>query len=97
VAAEFSPEALADLEDICAYIARDNPKAAEAWVDRLVDRAEQASLQPRGGRVVPEVGDPEIREVFLRSYRIIYRIEQGRIVVLTVLEGHRRLRAVRLR
>jgi hypothetical protein len=44
--------------------------------------------------VVPEVGDPDIREVFLRTYRIIYRIEPDRILVLTIFEGHRRLRGL---
>ena len=95
--AEWSPEALADLEDICAYIARDNLQAAEAWIDRLISKADKVSAHPRAGRVVPEIEDPDIREVFLKSYRIIYRVEPQRIVVLTVLEGHRRLRASGLR
>jgi addiction module RelE/StbE family toxin len=94
VKTDFSPTAIADLEEIASYIARDNPRAAEAWVDKLVDRAELAALQPRGGRVVPEVGDPDIREVFLRTYRIIYRIDPDRILVLTIFEGHRRLRGL---
>lgn len=92
--AEFSPAAVADLEAIAHYIARDNPKAAAAWVDRLVDRAEKAATLPSSGRVVPEVGDPTIREVFVRTYRIIYRIEAQRILVLTVFEGHRRLKSL---
>ena len=90
----FSPTAIADLEEIALYIADDNPQAAAAWVDKLVDRAEKAAESPRAGRVVPEVGAPDIREVFLRTYRIIYRIERDRILVLTILEGHRRLRAL---
>ena len=92
MAVELTAQAQADLEEIAAYIARDNPIAAEAWVDKLLDKAEQASAQPRAGRVVPEIGDPDIREVFLRTYRIIYRVEPTRILILTVLEGHRRLR-----
>jgi addiction module RelE/StbE family toxin len=92
VKTEFSPAAVADLEAIARYITRDNPKAAATWVDRLVDRAEKAAVAPRVGRVVPEVGNPEIREVFVRTYRIIYRIEADRILVLTVFEGHRRLK-----
>ncbi|WP_437640537.1 type II toxin-antitoxin system RelE/ParE family toxin [Sorangium sp. So ce854] len=95
--AEWSPEALADLEDICAYIARDNPEAAEDWIDKLIRKADKASANPRAGRVVPEIEDPDIREVFLKSYRLIYRVERERVIVLTVLEGHRRLRASRLR
>lgn len=94
---EIGARALADLEDIAAYIARDNPQAAEAWVDRLLETAEKAALQPLGGRVVPEIGDPTLREVFLRSYRVVYRVEPERILVVTILEGHRRLRREVLR
>lgn len=91
---DFSPQALADLEEIARYIARDNPAAAVAWGDKLIDRAEEAGRSPMTGRVVKELGDRTIREVLLRSYRIIYRVEPKRIVVLTILEGHRRLRAL---
>jgi addiction module RelE/StbE family toxin len=89
---EFSPVALADLEEIALYIARDNPRAAEQWIDRLIDRAEKAAVLPRAGKIVRELGDPDIREVYLRTYRIVYRIETKRILVLTVFEGHRQLR-----
>ncbi len=89
---EFSSHARDDLEDIALYIARDNPLAAEAWVQRLMVAAENAAIVPRAGRVVPELEDPDVREVFVRTYRLIYRIEPARILVLTVFEGHRKLR-----
>ena len=88
---EFSAEAQADLEEIGAYIAQDSAAAAEEWIDRLVDRALAAGHVPLAGRVVPELGDSAIREVRLRAYRIIYRVETRRMVVLTIIEGHRRL------
>ena len=90
----LSRAALDDLGEISAYIARDNPRAADAWVLRLLEQVEKACIQPNGGRVVPEGKDPNIREVFLRSYRIIYRIEPESLLVLRVIEGHRRLRSV---
>jgi toxin ParE1/3/4 len=89
---EFSPEALSDLEEIAVFIARDSPSPAERWVDRLVDRAVAAGLAPRAGRVVPELQDSTVREVLLANYRIIYRVEARRVLVLTIIEGHRRLR-----
>ncbi|MCC6807414.1 MAG: type II toxin-antitoxin system RelE/ParE family toxin [Deltaproteobacteria bacterium] len=88
---DFSPEALRDLDAIFDYIARDNPSAALRWVNRLITRAEKAAKQPLAGRIVPELADQAIREVFVRHYRIVYRVERGRLLVLTVIEGHRRL------
>lgn len=94
---ELSSQALLDLEEIADFIARDDLDAALSWVDRLVERAQRVGAVHRSGRVVPEVGDAEIREVLLRTYRIIYRIEQRRILVLTVIEGRRQLERSRLK
>jgi addiction module RelE/StbE family toxin len=91
---EFSPTALFDLEDIADYIAQDNPIAAELWVDKLVETAQKVASHPRSGRAVPEVEDPKIRELIVGVYRVIYRVEEKRLLVLTVIEGHRRLRGV---
>jgi plasmid stabilization system protein ParE len=48
-----------------------------------------AAETPLAGRVVPEKGDQEIHEVFVRNYRIVYRVGEDAIYVLTVFEGHR--------
>jgi toxin ParE1/3/4 len=93
VKTDFSPEALADLDALHDYIAEDKPGAAQRWVAKLISMAEFAALYPLAGRMVPEVGDPAVREVVFRNYRIIYRLEQKRLLVLTVIERHRRLRA----
>ena len=89
----WSRRARRDLAEIGRYIRRDNPKAARAWIARLLARAKLAGTSPRGGRVVPELERPDIREVFERTYRVIYQIRSDSILVLTVLEGHRLLRS----
>ena len=89
---EYSPTALFDLEDIADYIAQDNPVAAEQWVEKLMAAAEKVASHPRTGRAVPEVDDSKIREVIVGAYRVVYRVEEKRLLVLTVVEGHRRLR-----
>ena len=38
---------------------------------------------------MPKLGRADIREVFVRSYRIVHQVGADRIVVLTVVEGHR--------
>lgn len=47
---------------------------------------------PFGGRGVPELARTDLREVFLRSYRIVYRVAGDDTRILTIFEGHRRLR-----
>jgi toxin ParE1/3/4 len=87
----WSVRAKRDLIEIASYIAEDNPEAAISWTDRLRERARQAAAMPRAGRLVPEARSENVREVFLQSYRVVYRIEPKQIVVLTVFEGHRSL------
>jgi plasmid stabilization system protein ParE len=85
----WTDRALTDLEAIGDYIARDNPAAAERWVMKLVATAEQAASAPRAGRRVPELAREDVREVLLRRYRIVYRLGEHRLEILTVFEGHR--------
>ena len=84
--------ALARLDEIADYIAADSPEAAKRWIARLRARAEKAAFMPQAGRMVPECGLPNVREVFERTYRIIYRVGDDAIFVLTVFDGRRLLR-----
>ena len=61
----WSREAEQDLDDIFGYIAHDSVRAALSYDRRLRDRAEGASLIPNAGRMVPEIGRRDVREVFL--------------------------------
>lgn len=86
----WSRRATEDLLEIGDFIATENPAAARAWVERLRARAAVAARAPRAGRMVPEIGREDVRETFLKSYRIVYRVLAKEIVVATVFEGHRR-------
>ena len=66
---------------------------AERTVDRLLRRGDQIADFPRSGRMVPEYGRADVREVIERPYRILYRIGPERIEVLAVLHGARPLPA----
>jgi addiction module RelE/StbE family toxin len=88
---EWTDRALRDLEEIRAYIGRDDPVAADRWTSRLVDRVERAARVPLAGRVVPEFQRDDLREVSLRTYRIVYGVQTEAILVLTIFEGHRLL------
>lgn len=88
---EWTRRARRDVLEIGDFIARDKPVAAARWARRLIDTTEQIALFPSSGRVVPEVGRPDIREVILESYRIVYHLGATRISILTVFESHRLL------
>ena len=52
---------------------------------------ERLARSPKRGRVVPEAGREEIRELLYGQYRIIYRVEEGSVSILTVRHGRRLL------
>jgi plasmid stabilization system protein ParE len=87
----WSPEAVEDLEAIAAYIERDSVWYANAVVSKIVETAESIPRFPELGRVVPEIGVYAIRERFVHSYRILYRIEDDRILVATIVHASRLL------
>lgn len=89
---EWSEPAIDDLRSLQAYIARDSPHYARLFVERLLAAAEPLADFVEMGRVVPEMGTPNIRELIVQGYRIIYQIEApSRVVVLTVVHGRRNL------
>lgn len=83
---EWSPLALDRVTDIARYIAKDNPGAAERWVNELFDAVERLGDFPESGRVVPEVGVRRIRELIFGAYRVIYSVKD-KVEILTVRRG----------
>jgi addiction module RelE/StbE family toxin len=88
----WTREALNRLTEIEEYISKDSQQRAINFVNYLIDQGETLKDHPKIGRVVPEVGNENIRELIVKKYRIIYRVTDERIEILTVFEGHRLLR-----
>jgi toxin ParE1/3/4 len=78
----WTEPAVADLEEIGQFISKDNPPAAEKVGSRIIREAENIAAFPRLGRIVPEFGNPQIREIISQSYRVIYKFdEEGDLVI----------------
>jgi len=88
----WAHEALERLIEIEDYISKDSPGRAVQFVEQLIKHAELLPGKPRMGRAVPEIANPDIRELLFNKYRIVYRLKANCIEILTVFEGHRLLR-----
>ncbi len=73
------------------YIAQHAPDTADNVVRQVLGRSRQIAEFPYSGRRVPELDDPDIREVMERPYRIIYLVRSDRIDVLTVMHARQLL------
>ena len=91
LAVRWSPEAIEDLDAIAEYITRDSEYYAQAVVTETLSISRSTGVFPLIGRIVPEIGDQNIRERFIYSYRLIYRIEPKRILIVAVIHGKRLL------
>ncbi len=91
---QWAEAAARDLEELISYVAADSPLNAERILDKLEKRAQTLESTPVRGRVVPELahfGIRNWRELIVKPYRIIYRIDEDTVNVLAVLDGRRDL------
>ena len=77
----WSPASRDDLRDIVTFISRDSPSRSEAFGYRLIAEADKLQNFSELGRVVPEYDVSTIREIIVRSYRIVYRVDHERKLV----------------
>ena len=87
----WSPEALDDVDAIAEYIHRDSPTYARAVTEKIIEASRNLKRFPNAGRVVPELDNDAIRERFVYSYRIIYRIMDNTALIVAVIHGKRLL------
>ena len=86
---EWSLPAKRDLKHIFDYIARDSIYYAKNVTQNIVAKTETLFEFPEIGRVVPEIGDANIRELFVYSYRLIYEVRPNRVEILAIVHGRR--------
>ncbi len=80
----WSPLALERVRHIAQEIATERPAVAKRWVRAIFTRVHQLREYPQSGRISPDLGRAEVRQLPYPPYRIIYRVERSRIFILTV-------------
>jgi addiction module RelE/StbE family toxin len=83
----WSTPAKHDLKKIYDFIAEDSQYYALKVSQEFVEKSETLIDFPEMGRIVPEVGDSKIRELFIYSYRLIYEISEKNIEVIAIIHG----------
>jgi toxin ParE1/3/4 len=77
--------ALENVQEIYDYIAKDSIHYAEIQIEKILQRIESLKTHPLAGRVVPELGVNEVRELIEGHYRIMYELfSETSIGILTV-------------
>lgn len=89
---EWTERSLEDLNEIHDYIARDSKSYATLFIKKIYNTVQKLKEFPNMGRIVPEVNIPSVRELIFQNYRIVYRIIDEIVEIITVFHGSRLLR-----
>ena len=85
----WAPGVLNDIDAIAECISRDSIYHASLFIDRLCEAAELAKLHLLSDRIIPEIGNPNCREIIYGSYCIMYWIEKTAVSITGVIHGAR--------
>ena len=89
-----------DLKEIIEFISIDSPRNALNILKKIKQKASSLSTLPERGRIVPELRDQGIliyRELIIHPWRIIYRISEMNIYVLSVLDARQNVEDILLK
>ena len=86
---QFLQEALDDLEEIVLYVAQDSRQAALRMHDKIIEKANDLSVFPKRGRLVPDkkMAAAGYRMLGIKPYIAFYRIVDRYIFIYRVLHG----------
>jgi plasmid stabilization system protein ParE len=85
----WSPAALDDVDAVAEFIARDSRDRAALFIDRLITAVDRLETYPYSGRVIPEIGSNDCREIIYGAYRIMYKIVNDEVWITGVIHGAR--------
>ena len=77
------------LDEAVGFVAQDTPQAAIQLLKQALDGAASLNAMSERGRVVPEIGRPEVRELFIGRYRLVYEVRPQEVCILAFLHGAR--------
>ena len=87
----WTQNARRELRAIHDYIAQNSARYAQGLVDRITRKTQNLARFPQVWAEVPEYEDGSIRELLEHPYRIIYRVREDRVQILSVVHGARQL------
>ena len=88
---EWTRSAIHDVRVVRNYLAYDSEAYADRFAQKMIEAVEKLGRFPQLGRHMPEAQDEGIREILFQKYRIIYRVEPSRVLILMVVHGGRDL------
>lgn len=96
----WAGSAVQDLESIIDYIAKDSPGNARKILIKIKNSASDLFHSPHRGRFVPELQNQGIllyREIIINPWRVIYRVSQDTVLVLSIFDSRQNFEDILLK
>jgi plasmid stabilization system protein ParE len=90
----WTEAATQDLSEAAEFIARDSRFYAAALVREARTAARSLRTLSERGRLVPEARSPDIREIYVKSHRLIYHITSEVVHVIAFVHSARDLQGL---
>ena len=89
----FAVSAVNDLEAIRDwYIEQQVPDVGEKLLREIIAQVERLVDFPESGRIVPEFGIVNLREIIFPPFRIVYRLDKNRARIVRIWRSERLLK-----
>lgn len=88
---DWTEPAVKDVESIYQFISKDSEYYASSYIDEIITRIETLQRFPDMGRMVPEYGEENIKELIYQNHRIIYQVKEEKVIILTIVHSRRKL------
>lgn len=91
---KWTSNAKEDLLNIIDYIKKDNLSAAKKVYEQIKEKAQSSNFFPLRGRIVPELlkeGITIYRELIVQSWRIIYKIENDTVYIMSIFDSRQNI------
>ncbi len=89
----FAASAVRDLESISSwYTNQQVPVVGEKLLREIITKIERLADFPESGRIVPEFGIANLREIVFPPFRIVYRLDENRVRIVRVWRSERLLK-----
>ncbi len=96
----WSETAENDLIDIIEYIIRDSRSNASKIFRKTKNKANSLNISPQQGRIVPELreqGITQYRELIITHWRLMYRVAESNIYIVSVLDARQNVEDILLK
>jgi len=77
------------LDEALTYITERSPRNARRLAERVLERADSLDTFSQRGRMVPEVGDPILRELLIDPFRLMYEVHEHEVRIVGFIHQRR--------